>query len=74
MNKILILFTFISFVFISCNTSDQTEVFSYTGTTMGTTYSIKIVELSDKEILTDLQIRIDSVLVQVNQQMSTITK
>lgn len=74
MNKILILFTFISFVFISCNTSDQSEVFSYAGTTMGTTYSIKIVELSDKAILPDLQIRIDSVLVEVNRQMSTYIK
>ena len=58
-NKIFISFLLTLFIFISCNTSEQSEVFSFTGTTMGTTYSVKIVESSNNPILTDIQIKID---------------
>lgn len=61
---------FVIFLFIGCGT--KTESVSITGFTMGTTYSIKIINDSASNL--DSQIikyKIDSVLIDVNQQMST---
>jgi len=61
-------------VFISCNTSDFSEVFTFSGNTMGTTYSIKIVESANFSLPSNLHKEIDSVLAEVNNQMSTYIK
>jgi len=69
MKKISIFFIII--FLSSCTTvKKKNEDFSFAGTTMGTTYSIKIV--TDKVNISDnLDENIDSILVEVNQQMST---
>jgi thiamine biosynthesis lipoprotein len=62
---------FVLFIFlIGCK--KQNQVFTITGNTMGTTYSIKIVDnlLQDIELII-IKTNIDSVLQEVNQQMST---
>jgi len=59
------------FISTSCSLINDLEVYSITGTTMGTTYSIKIVEDEDTPSFIKLDEIIDSVLVDVNQKMST---
>lgn len=59
------------FVFNYCNTSVETEVFTYSGTTMGTTYSIKMVAPTHHKNNKNFKSIIDSVLIEVNNQMST---
>ena len=55
---------------ISCK--KQNQIFTITGNTMGTTYSIKIVDNLSQDIDSNIiKINIDSVLQEVNQQMST---
>ena len=55
---------------ISCK--KQNQVYTITGNTMGTTYSIKIVDNLSQDIdLNIIKANIDSVLQEVNQQMST---
>jgi len=60
--------------FISCNTSEQSEVFTFGGSTMGTTYSIKIVNSYSSLLKENFQMKIDSLLYKVNMQMSTYIK
>ncbi|MCK9280783.1 MAG: FAD:protein FMN transferase [Melioribacteraceae bacterium] len=69
-----LLFLPLLFLFISCSNQDNSkELFTFTGSTMGTTYSIKIVEDSsvDKNSLITIKAEVDSVLKEVNRQMST---
>ncbi len=57
-------------LFIGCRSKDQ--VFTINGNTMGTTYSIKIVNNLPQHIdINNVKSKIDSVLRAVNQQMST---
>ncbi len=66
----LFLLLVILVLFNSCS-SGKLDVYTYTGTTMGTTYSIKIVEDLSSSKFDDLDKKIDSILVHVNQRMST---
>jgi thiamine biosynthesis lipoprotein len=52
------------------NTSTETEVLLQ-GRTMGTTYNIKVVATETQLKAKDLQLKIDELLVKVNQSMST---
>ena len=61
-------------IFISCTNQDTSkELFTFSGATMGTTYTIKVVEDSsvDKNSLKTIKAEVDSVLKEVNRQMST---
>lgn len=73
--KIAVSHISIVFVLLSgCSKQDNDKLYQAHGNTMGTTYSIKIVKGIDGEnqdLLIDLQRKIDSILVVVNQQMST---
>ena len=61
---------FIIFALLDCEKKAETIVIN--GFTMGTTYSIKIVNTDKIDFDTNLlKIKIDSVLISVNQQMST---
>jgi thiamine biosynthesis lipoprotein len=61
---------FVLILFVGCKSKDQT--ISIAGNTMGTTYSIKIIEKSPQDInVNSVKTKIDSVLQVVNQQMST---
>ncbi len=65
----------ILFLFWGCD-SQEVSLIEFNGSTMGTTYSIKItdkVEL-DEKAKSDLQSKIDSILAEVNNQMSTWQK
>jgi len=73
LNNLFIFYLIISLSFLSC-TSNNNELISISGSTMGTTYSIKIVESPNTLNLHSLKSKIDSVLVEVNQQMSTYIK
>ena len=72
--KNLLLFLFV-FILIGCKPQEELpEVFSFTGSTMGTTYSVKIVKsdsLVSKFSLNTLRHKTDSILQNVNKQMST---
>jgi len=72
LNHIIPVLSFLVFqLFITnCSSSSKEEIF-LTGSTMGTSYSVKIVEPYDKNISKELKIRIDSVLNDVNNKMST---
>ncbi len=65
----------IIFLFIGCESSNP-GLIELTGSTMGTTYSIKIVGVNNLDEIekNDFQSRIDSILVEVNNQMSTWQK
>ena len=57
-------------LFIGCKSEDQTITIN--GNTMGTTYSIKIIDNKLQHIdINNVKSKIDSVLQAVNQQMST---
>ena len=57
-------------LFSGCKKQNQTIIIN--GNTMGTTYSIKIVDYSPQDInINNVKTKIDSVLQVVNQQMST---
>ncbi len=47
------------------------EKYSFSGTTMGTTYSVSIVDAPEKFVNSNIHIFVDSLLVEVNKQMST---
>jgi len=65
----LSLFVLVAF-FVSCK--KQNEITTITGNTMGTTYSIKIIDNLPQHIdKNNIKIKVDSVLRDVNQQMST---
>lgn len=69
----LLLGFFILIGLFSCETR-QNEI-NITGFTMGTTYSIKIINNTGERIDSDeLKTQVDSVLVSFNQQMSTYIK
>jgi len=59
---------------ISCSKSDLGDLHQLDGTTMGTFYSIKIVADNNKINLPIIKSEIDSVLIFVNNQMSTYIK
>ena len=68
-------FTFLIFLlFISCQNNDNQIAYSLSGSTMGTTYSIKFVDVNGSADLEIIQENVDSVLAKVNQQMSTYIK
>ena len=57
------------FLFISCDRSYNSYIIS--GTTMGTTYSVKLVFNNTKYEMNMINKSIDSILINLNQQMST---
>ena len=65
--KLLLLTVFLS----SCSSQQKRFEFSFEGTTMGTSYSIKVIDKEDSKKILNLGKRIDSVLVDVNNKMST---
>lgn len=71
----LSLFIAISFLIYSCSSEKPVEEpLILNGSTMGTTYSVKVVKddsLFSSEYYSTLKGRIDSVLIMVNRQMST---
>lgn len=72
-NKIAknILFGFIVLLLFSC-CQKSIKTISITGNTMGTTYSVKIIDRKSQDIdINNVKSKIDSVLQVVNQQMST---
>lgn len=70
----LFLFSFIVSIIVFACSSDKTELISISGSTMGTTYTVKVVSLSNKNNPDLLKSKIDSILVKINQQMSTYIK
>lgn len=63
-------FLFLLFIFFGCSKS-KSEIISFSGFTMGTTYSIKIYEQNPIKNIHQLQTDIDSVLLHVNKLFST---
>ncbi|MBK8946708.1 MAG: FAD:protein FMN transferase [Ignavibacteriae bacterium] len=63
-----------SLILVSCSSPIQRDVYSLAGTTMGTTYSLKVIEPQESKKLIRLDKKIDSVLVDVNNKMSTYIK
>lgn len=61
-------------VFISCQQSKNQVAYSISGSTMGTTYSIKLIDVDGSVDLPTIQANVDSILAKVNQQMSTYIK
>jgi len=61
-------------IFISSCSDSSLNTISLGGTTMGTTYSIKIVPTKNKFEPTNIQSEIDIILLNVNKQMSTYIK
>ncbi|MCB0750904.1 MAG: FAD:protein FMN transferase, partial [Ignavibacteriae bacterium] len=71
LTKVSLLLIFVQF-FYSCNSyTEEREVYSLAGTTMGTTYSLKVIEPLASQKFIQLNTKIDSLLVDVNQKMST---
>ncbi len=71
MSKNFLVISFFLFL-ISCSGNTNENLITFTGTTMGTVYSIKIVKEEGKQNLYDgLQQQIDMVLKEVNMKMST---
>ncbi|PID59678.1 MAG: FAD:protein FMN transferase ApbE [Ignavibacteriae bacterium] len=62
---------FLVIIFPGCSQQEVLKSYEFTGTTMGTIYSIKIIEKKEASDLESLKIKIDSLLIQVNLQMST---
>ena len=60
-------------VFIFCNSCESTHSqIEISGHTMGTTYNIKIISNNkDEEYKIELKEQIDSILISINNQMST---
>ena len=65
-----IYFLFSLFSIASCSSSTKEELF-FNGSTMGTSYSIRVVEPFDKDETKSFDIEIDSLLTEVNNKMST---
>ena len=70
MKKGSFLFLSLLIFVVSCGKQSSDEVV-LKGKTMGTTYSVKFVDLADKFVATEIQSEIDSVLSNVNLEMST---
>jgi len=67
--KTKILFFLLITILSSCSTKEIIE-YSFVGTTMGTSYSVKIIEVKNKA-LENVKAKVDSILVDVNNNMST---
>lgn len=68
-------FTFLIFIiFISCQHNENKIAYSISGSTMGTTYSIKFVDFDGSADLPIIQENVDTILAKVNRQMSTYIK
>jgi thiamine biosynthesis lipoprotein len=60
------------FTFSSCSDRKQElEKYPFSGTTMGTTYSVSIVDEPQKFLNTNIHLSVDSLLIEINKQMST---
>lgn len=73
-NKYLYLLLLLAIVLVaSCSDENRIDVYSFSGATMGTTYSVKIAYSNPHDLkkLETLKASVDSVLKVVNQQMST---
>lgn len=71
MKKYLGIIVILVFV-CSCQKNPEENLHAFDGFTMGTTYSIKVLKDSESSIdYDDLKAKVDSVLVEVNRQMST---
>jgi thiamine biosynthesis lipoprotein len=69
--KYLLVFS-TAFIVLSCAPESKFKILSFTGNTMGTTYSVKIVDSLNFNITQDyLKFKVDSILNEVNRQMST---
>ena len=60
--------------FYSCTKENNSISYSISGSTMGTSYSVKFIDSQEKVNLSVIQVNVDSVLNVVNQQMSTYIK
>ena len=67
---LFVLMLIFSFGLIGCGTSSR-EVKSFTGSTMGTTYSIKYVQEKSSKSTKDIKKAVDAKLEKVNSMMST---
>ena len=66
-----------SLIFVSCSGNEKNGLTEFHGKTMGTTYSVKVIDIGlsqDEAKKKNLKLGIDEVLVQVNNQMSTWQK
>ena len=61
----------LGFLFFYTACEQQNKMSLLTGETMGTTYSIKIVQNTDHIDIESIKIGVDSVLIHINKQMST---
>ena len=61
----------LGFLFFYTSCEQQNKMSLLTGETMGTTYSIKIVQNTDLIDIESIKIGVDSVLIHINKQMST---
>ncbi len=60
------------FTFSSCSDRKQElEKYPFSGTTMGTTYSVSIVDEPQKFLNTNIHLSVDRLLIEINKQMST---
>ena len=63
---------FVLILVYSCSEEHpELEKYPFSGTTMGTTYSVSIVDKPEKFLTTHIHISVDSLLVEINNQMST---
>ncbi|MCW8848570.1 MAG: FAD:protein FMN transferase [Melioribacteraceae bacterium] len=69
-----LIISFILLIFISCQNNNNKVAYSISGSTMGTTYSIKFIDIDGSADLPMIQANVDSILAKVNQQMSTYIK
>ena len=61
----------LGFLFFHTSCEQQNKMSLLTGNTMGTTYSIKIIQSNDRMNIESIKKGVDSVLIQINNQMST---
>ena len=61
----------LGFLFFPFSCSDILKEFQINGETMGTTYSIKLIVSENIEDLGEIKNSVDSILISINQQMST---
>ena len=61
----------LGYLFFHTSCEQQNKMSLLTGNTMGTTYSIKIIQSNDRMNIESIKKGVDSVLIQINNQMST---
>ena len=61
----------LGFLFFHISCEPQNKMSLLTGNTMGTTYAIKIIQSNDRINVESIKKGVDSVLIQINNQMST---